>query len=197
MGLDYGVPDRSINEVLNVNASSTVTTATGTLPQNTSINQVDRFHVKSQFHGATFGVNGHASEGNWFFGGLFKLGIGNMDRQVTITGSQTITQPGQAAVTTPQGLLARNTNNGFFKNDTSVVVPELGLTIGYRLTRRLDFTVGYTMIRLPKVTRVTDSLDRTLGVDLAAIPTVNRPEFSFRESNLTLHGVNVGLQWMY
>lgn len=192
-----GYQTARLTESLDVSSSSVVVTAIGALPQNTTINQTDSFRVKSQFHGAAFGVSGQASEGNWFFGGLFKLGVGNMERQVTIAGTQTIAQPNQAPVTDSQGLLARNTNNGFFKNDTSVIVPELGLTVGYRLTRRLDFTVGYTLIQLPKVTRVIDSLDRELGADLDPVPTVSRPEFTFRESNLTLHGLNLGLQWMY
>lgn len=164
---------------------------------NPVLDQEDHFRVRSQFHGATVGLNSEAREGNWFLGGLIKLGIGNMERRTDITGFSRTTV-GIDTSTQNQGLLARNTNNGTFRQDTFVVVPELGLHIGYRLTHRLDFTLGYSFLRLPKVSRVTQSLDRELASNLSD-PLVGevRPTFTQQESNFSLHSFNVGLQWAY
>jgi len=153
---------------------------------------IDNFSVKNQFHGATFGFSGNVREGNWYFGGMFKLGLGNMQREVNIQGNQIPdTNP-------PTGFYASSrTNSGRYVFDTFVISPELNLTAGYRLTRKLDFTIGYNMLRLPKVTRVANALDPRLAVDVQLIPTQLNPAFIFSESNFTLHSLNLGLQWNY
>ncbi len=168
-----------------------------TIPAGTTNSVLDSFDVKNQFHGATFGFSGDVREGCWYFGGMFKLGLGNMERSVAIRGSQTTTVAGVPS-TTDSGLHASSrTNSGNYSFNTFVVSPELNLTAGYRLTPKLDFTVGYNLLRLPKVTRVTNALDPRLAVDDAAVPTQMNPAFVFRESNFTLHSLNLGLQWNY
>jgi hypothetical protein len=168
-----------------------------TIPAGTTNSVTDSFDVKNQFHGATFGFSGDVRDGCWYFGGMFKLGLGNMDRSVSIRGSQTTTVAG-VPNTTASGLHASSrTNSGNYSFDTFVVSPELNLTAGYKLTPKLDFTVGYNLLRLPKVTRVTDALDPRLAVDDAAVPTQMNPAFVFSESNFTLHSLNLGLQWNY
>jgi hypothetical protein len=161
------------------------------------LDQTDRFRARSQFHGGAIGLNGQVRDCNWYFDGLFKVGIGMMERNVDISGSSSVTV-GTDITRRDQGLLARRTNIGRFQNDTFVMVPEIGLTIGYRLTNQLDFTVGYNMLRLPKVTRAVDSLDRNLASNLSDPLTGDiSPSFVFRESNFTLHSLNLGLQWAY
>ncbi len=164
---------------------------------NPILDQEDHFQARSQFQGATFGFSGEAREGNWYLGSLFKLGFGNMERRVDISGFSRTTV-GSDISTQNQGLLARQTNIGTYRDDTFVIVPELGLHIGYRLTNKLDFTIGYSMLRLPKVSRVVDSLDPNLASNLSD-PLVGeiRPSFTLQESNFTLHSLNLGLQWAY
>jgi len=67
--------------------SLTIDSARNSGPQ---IELRDSFHVKNQFHGATFGFSGDVREGNWYFGGMFKLGLGNMQREVNIQGNQIV-----------------------------------------------------------------------------------------------------------
>jgi len=175
--------------------SLTIDSARNSGPQ---IELRDSFHVKNQFHGATFGFSGDVREGNWYFGGIFKLGLGNMQREVNIQGNQIVRIVGQDPVQTPTGFYASSrTNSGRYVFDTFVISPELNLTAGYRLTRKLDFTIGYNMLRLPKVTRVANALDPRLAVDVQQIPTQLNPGFVFSESNFTLHSLNLGLQWNY
>jgi len=164
---------------------------------NPTLDQEDHFRIRSQFHGATVGLGGEAREGNWFFGGLFKVGLGNMERRVDISGFSRTTV-GADVSTQNQGLLARQTNIGTYRTDTFVMVPELGLHVGYRLTGNLDFTVGYSLLRLPKVGRVTETLDRQLASNLSSPLTGDlQPSFTQTESHFTLHSLNLGLQWAY
>ena len=131
---------------------------------------------------------------------MVKLGLGNMENSVAIDGSSTITVPGTpgSTSTTANGLLARNTNEGNYVFNTFVVTPEANLTFGYRLTRRLEATVGYSYLGLPKVARVADQLDPQLASNLSDPPSGARtPSFSLRESNYALHSLDYGLQWRY
>jgi len=168
-----------------------------TIPAGATNSVMDSFSVKNQFHGAAFGVSGDVREGCWYFGGMFKLGFGNMERSVAIRGSQTTTVAGVPSTTTSGLHASSRTNSGNYSFDTFVVTPELNLTAGYRLTPRLDFTVGYNLLQLPKVTRVANALDPRLAVDDAAVPTQLNPAFAFSEFNFTLHSLNLGLQWNY
>jgi hypothetical protein len=161
------------------------------------LDQTDRFRARSQFHGGAIGLNGQVRDGCWYFDGLFKIGVGMMERNVDIAGSSSVTI-GTDTTRRDQGLLARRTNIGSTQNDTVVMVPEIGLNIGYRITKQLDFTVGYNVLRLPKVTRVVDALDRELASNLSDPLTGDiNPSFVFRESNFTLHSLNLGLQLAY
>ena len=131
---------------------------------------------------------------------MIKLGYGNMEQTVMIDGSSTTTVPGTppSTNTTTNGLLARSTNDGNYVFNTFVVSPETNVTLGYRLTRRLQATIGYAYLGLPKVARVADQLDPQLASNLSdPLSGPIRPSFSLKESNFSLHSLNYGLQWQY
>jgi Putative beta barrel porin-7 (BBP7) len=123
-----------------------------------------------------------------------------MERSVSINGSSTITVPGNPGSTssTNEGLLARNTNSGNYVQNAFVVSPETNLTLGYRFSPRLEATIGYSYLMLPKVARVGDQLDPQLAANLSNPPTgASTPSFTLNESNYALHSLNYGLQWRY
>jgi hypothetical protein len=121
---------------------------------------------------------------------MFKLGLGNMERNVTISGFQQVNN----AVPTTNGLLARSTNNGTYNSETFVVSPEANVTLGYRLTQNLEATVGYNYLGLPKVARAGEQIDTVANLD-STNPA--RPAFTLQESNYSLHSLNYGLQYRY
>ncbi len=180
---------------------STTTALTNTPAPAGTISQLsDHFATTNRFNGMALGLNGILRERCWSLSGLVKLGFGNMERSVAIDGSSTITVPGNpgSTSTTANGLLARNTNAGNYVMNTFIVSPETNVTLGYRLTRRLEATVGYSYLGLPKVARVADQLDPQLASNLSNPPTgASTPSFSLRESNYSLHSLDYGLQWRY
>jgi len=150
----------------------------------------DQFRTNNAFHGAALGVSRMITSPRWSLQGMFKLGLGNMERTVTISGFQRVNN----AVPTTNGLLARSTNNGLYQTDTFVVLPEANVTVGYRLTQHLEATLGYNYLGLPKVARAGEQIDTVSNLD-----NVNpaRPAFSLQESNYSLHSLNYGLQYRY
>lgn len=147
---------------------------------------VEYFSATNQFNGGQVGYLRSAHDGCWYFDGFAKIGFGQMNRQVYIDDSNT------------GGLLAnQQTNVGTFKNDTVVLVPEIGFSAAYLLTRNLHFTVGYSFLRLPKVTRVENALDPGLVVDTRNPPQALRPGFTFAEKNFDVHMLDLGLQLSY
>ena len=150
----------------------------------------DQFRTNNAFHGAALGVSRMVTSPRWSLQGMFKLGLGNMERTVTISGFQRVND----AVPTTNGLLARGTNNGLYQTNTFVVSPEANVTLGYRLTHNLEATVGYNYLGLPKVARAGEQIDTVSNLD-----NVNpaRPAFSLQESNYSLHSLNYGLQYRY
>lgn len=180
---------------------STTTALTNTPAPAGTISQLrDEFMTTNRFNGMALGLNGMLRERCWTLSGMVKLGLGNMERSVDIRGSSTITVPGNPSSTntTPNGLLARNTNDGNYVSSTFVVMPETNLTLGYRISRGLEATVGYSYLGLPKVARVADQLDPRLAANLNNPPSgASTPSFTLRESNFSLHSLDYGLQWRY
>jgi hypothetical protein len=150
----------------------------------------DQFRTVNQFQGATFGLSRMVYSPRWSLGSMFKLGLGDMQRDVTIAGFQKV---GSAAASN-NGLLARSPASGVYSSNTFVVSPEVNVTLGYRLTQNLEATLGYTYLGLPKVARAGEQIDTVADLD-SANPT--RPRFTLQESNFSLHSLNYGLQYRY
>lgn len=181
--------------------SSTTTALSNTAAPAGTVSQLtDHFATTNRFNGMALGLNGIMRERAWSLSGMFKLGMGNMERTISIDGASTITVPGNPPSTnsTANGLLARGTNEGNYVINTFVLTPEVNVTLGYRLTQRLEATLGYSYLGLPKVARVADQLDPQLAVNLSnPLTGPTRPSFTLAESDFSLHSLNYGLQWKY
>lgn len=166
----------------------------------TTIELEDHFQTTSRFNGMALGLSGAIQDRRWNLSGMVKLGLGNMETFVGIDGSQrtTVSGPPNTVAENNNGLLARATNIGSYTNDTFVISPEVNMSLGYRITRRLDATLGYTYLGLPKVARVADQLDPDLSSN-PSDPLVGpaRPSFELRESNFSLHSLSYGLQYRF
>src|SRR5262245_28386666 len=89
-----------LDDWLQIDSSSTINIGG---PITTQIS--DRFSTRNQFHGGIVGLRGRMANGQWSLNVLGQVAIGNMNEQVTIAGSTTI-----SGSTTPGGLLAQPSN---------------------------------------------------------------------------------------
>jgi len=156
----------------------------------------DNFQTRNQFNGVELGVQWMGRRGYWSLDMLMRMGLGNTLQQVTVDGSTQTTQTG-ASTTANGGLLAQRTNSGTFVRNQFGVVPELGATLGYQMTKRIRLTAGYSFIYWSNVVRPGDQIDTTVNPNL--LPPENptqtaflNPRFTFQDSDYWVQGLSLG-----
>ncbi len=144
------------------------------------------FEADNEFHGGEVGIATRYREGCWSFNGMFKLAGGSLQRTATLNS------------TSQDGLLVRASNRGTFRDSTFGWIPELNLSLGYRYTQNLDFTVGYHLIAMSDALQVSGILDPQMAVN-EDYPTVGpaRPAVGMKYGTFTAQSVTIGLQYVY
>ncbi|MBN2473528.1 MAG: BBP7 family outer membrane beta-barrel protein [Pirellulales bacterium] len=176
------------------------TVSTDPLTVGTTFDLFDQFDTENRFHGAELGVIWERKTRRWTWEVLMKLALGNTHSRVFIDGSTTTTAPDTDPVVTSGGLLALPTNMGVYDDNHFTVMPELGITVGYDLTRRLRATFGYTLFYWSRVARPGDQIDFDVndsqfsGGTLSGAP---RPEFSWVPTDFWAQGLNFGLEYRF
>jgi hypothetical protein len=157
----------------------------------------DNFETENRFNGGEIGLLFEVQRRRWSLELLTKIAIGTTQKVVTINGSTTSDENGDV-VTDPGGLLAQRTNMGTHEFDEFSAVPELGIALGYQLTRHTRLTVGYTLIYWSSVARAGDQIDLDVNPNLIPPEVVpfagpERPEFTLVESDFWAHGLTAGV----
>jgi hypothetical protein len=177
-----------IADTVEIQSSSTVTETGGTIPVGTVSNISDKFQARSEFNGGILGLMWTQECGCWDLQWLARMSIGNMHKTMRITGSSTITVPGQTPETTANGLFAANSNAGQYSDDEFTAVTEAGLTWNWRFAPCTQLSVGYTFIYWNDVVAAADGIDQRIGSG-----DEDRPRFEFRHSDFWVQGINLGL----
>ena len=182
-------------------------------PDGTQFIVNDLFETENEFVGGEIGFLWEIEQRRWSLELLSRLAIGSTRQRARIAGStEVITDPPTVPAPDPSvgGLLAQSSNIGSYERDEFSVMPEIGFTVGYRMTPRFKLTAGYTLLYWTNVLRPGDQIDREIngtlipdfddtGAPIAPGPLVGplRPEFQFRNTNLWAQGVNLGgeLRW--
>jgi hypothetical protein len=160
----------------------------------------DNFHTQNNFNGGELGLIVDRYKGRWMYEGSARVAVGNMQQIVTINGSTVVSYPGQPTAVNQGGILALPSNIGSYTNNSLRVLPQLSGRIGFRLTPRLTFLVGYTVIFFGQVARAGDQIDTTVNPNLIPPPIPggpNRPAFALRDSDLWLQGITIGGQYSF
>ncbi len=188
-----------IREDLVVDAADTTNPPAGLPPDGTTILVRDNFETENEFIGGEVGFLWEIERRRWSLEVLSKLAIGNNRQRVSIRGDTTNTEPGQTPVQDTGGLLAGTTNIGDYKRDEFSIMPEIGMTLGYRLTPRLRLTAGYTLLYWTNVLRPGDQIDRQVnstllpGVAAGNVqPIPASPMFTFQNTNIWAQGLSFG-----
>ncbi len=187
-----------LDESVRIDQFSEWTTSQGPIVVGTTKSLYDLFDVKNQFNGVELGVVHRKHVGRWSFESLVKLGLGCTSSRVQIDGMTTTTVPGGVPATFVGDLLAQETNIGRYAKDQFAVVPELGLTLGCDLTRRLRATFGYTFLYWSRVARPADQIDTNVSQLPPEAPAgSHQPAFAFIMSDYWAQGMNFGLEYRF
>jgi Putative beta barrel porin-7 (BBP7) len=158
----------------------------------------ESFDTSNEFHGLQLGVVYQANFNRAYLESLLRVAVGNTTQQVRIRGNSSITENG-VTENFPGGLLAQRTNIGNYERDELTMIPEVGLTLGFRITDSLHATVGYTVLYFPSVVRAGNQIDTDVNPNLLA-PEADpftgalRPRFHYMESDYWAHGISLGLE---
>ncbi|HTN76416.1 MAG TPA: BBP7 family outer membrane beta-barrel protein [Pirellulaceae bacterium] len=155
---------------------------------------IDNFQTRNEFHGGQIGFLANVDQGCWSLDMLAKVGLGNMQEEVTISG-QGITTVGSSQATIASGLFTQPTNIGTYSRNQFVAIPELGVNVAWHATQCLDLNVGYTAIYYSSVIRPNGALDTTVNTTQVNGGTLSgpaRPAFSFDETSMVVHGLSFG-----
>jgi hypothetical protein len=170
----------------------------------TTVDEFDRFATSSSFQGAELGLSTQIRRNR--FAGEFtaKLALGNAHSRVRIDGGTTVTVPRAGGTpdinSTSSGLLAQDSNSGVYEDDDLAVLPELGATLGFQVTPRLQATFAYTFLYWNSVFRPGDQIDRSLNLSQLEDTGLNgpaRPRYTGVKSDLWAAGLNFGLDYRY
>ena len=173
----------------------------GTVPVGSTLALTDRFSTINEFQGADFGIASDWRHGRFDWGVLLKIGLGNTNSRVSISGNTVATEPTLAPVTTQGGLLAQASNIGQFEQNQFTMLPELGVNLGFDLTRRLRLTGGYSLLYWGGVARSGDQIDLNLA-PAQFPPSQNAaagrfPQFRFAATDYWAQGLSLGLDYRF
>lgn len=182
-----------LDDWLQVNSSSTIVQS-GNPFEGFRVDVRDRFSTRNQFHGGEIGLRGRWARGQWSLNVLGQVALGNMNQQVTIAGTTTVTTPGGGSAVNPGGLLAAPSNIGTYQRDKFAYIPQLIANVHYHVNPCLSFHIGYNILWISDIALSGDQID--LGVN-GSFPNAGpaRPAFTFRDREYWLQGINFGLNW--
>lgn len=177
-----------------------VSTATGsTIVPGTTFDSFDQFVAENDFHGGDFGMVAEFWHDRLTIELLAKVALGNLHREVTISGSETRTVPGGGSATSAGGMLALPTNIGRRSANDFAALPEFGMNLKYEATDHVSLTFGYSLVMLNDVARTGEQIDRVVNSSQFSGGALNgaaRPMSLFsNETDFWAQGISIGLVW--
>jgi hypothetical protein len=187
---------------LRLRESFRFTTDTPTLPPVPDVYQTtDRFDTANEFLGAQVGARAHAERGAWFATGFVKVALGAMRQDVDIEGvlrTNDFNASGAPIDYPGGGYFAAATNIGERRRNVFAVVPEAGLSLGYRPAPGWSLVAGYTFLYASDVVRAPHQINRAVNYSPSnrppAMPTgPQEPSFKFTSSGFWAQGLTLGV----
>lgn len=197
----------NLSEALNINSVSLVQLADqfkgfGIPFDGNTISVSDSFDTRNHFYGGQLGSRVEMDYKRFTLELLGKVALGVTHEIAKIHGSTFIdTSP---AFVQNGGLFAVSSNSGRFTNNAFAVVPEVGMNLKFRLTERLQLFGGYSFLYWSRVARPADQIDTSVNPNFVptsttfgAVGGLQRPAFSFHNTDFFAHGANFGFEFRY
>jgi hypothetical protein len=178
----------------------------GLIEIGSEIDLYDRFDAGNDFHGGQIGVLAGFEQGCLALDIGAKLGLGNVQRRVTVDGWTMVETPAGDMSDGPGGLLALPSNMGRYEDDQFALLPELDLKLRILSTERLSASIGYNLMFLTQVYRTGEQIDRSIDTDqLPGFLPINdrvaarqlRPAPVQNSGTLRAQSLSLGLSWTY
>ena len=192
---------QQLTDTLGINEFSGATGNGGNFPVGTSFHVHDEFDTHNFFNGVELGLASQYHYDRWSLDTTFKMAVGDVHSVGNISGSTQVAAPGQSLTSFNSGVLALPSNefgSPHHKNFFSVV-PELSTSLGWQITRRLKFNIGYTFTYWTDVARAGDQIDTRLSPQQFAPPTApgTTPAFHMHATDYWAQGGNMGLEYRF
>lgn len=130
-----------------------------------------------------------------------KVALGGSQQTVNINGNAVTTDATTGAILAsgPATLLAQTTNIGQHRRDQFCFVPEIGVQMGYQLSRNVSVTAGYTWLYMTNVARPGDAIDRNTTVPTIGLPpgSATNPGVNWQTGNFWAQGIDLGIVVRY
>jgi hypothetical protein len=171
-------------------------TATGrTLPDTTTLFGLeDHYRVENAYYGGQVGLRGEASYGGFYVNLRGEVGLGGNMEHVRAYGLSLFQTPRERLVT-PTGLTVQASNSGTFDRTALNMVSEVGLNVGYRVTRQFRVFGGYTFLLWDSPPRSGDQIDLVVNRNPGTAPA--RPVIPFKEDLFWAQGLNLGVEFSW
>jgi len=164
----------------------------------------DRFSTENNFYGGQIGVLLAYNWCNFYLTAKGKVALGGMYERLKIDGSLATNDLDNFGdvQTFPGGYFALPTSIGKHKKTRFSVIPEVNVSLGYKLFDCAWLEVGYTFLYVSKVLRVGKQIDPNLNTSQSTTYTNNAtPKLKGQASPRALHkteglwaqGLNVGV----
>jgi hypothetical protein len=169
------------------------------LPTNLTFTTADVIRTHNNFYGGQIGLDLDMYVGRLFADIRAKAALGVMNENVNIFGVSALPTGGVA----PGGLLSSPLDQGSHSRNQIAFVPEINVKVGYQLLPSLRAYVGYDFLWLSNVVRPGDQTGiSSSGVTATVAGTtqqiaVSQPSFRFKTSDVTINGINFGLEFRY
>ncbi|QDU59518.1 hypothetical protein Pan216_03470 [Planctomycetes bacterium Pan216] len=164
----------------------------------------DQFQTDNNFYGGTLGVRSTHRWGRFHLDLLGKIALGDMIQTADINGLTHVVAADGTVTDFRGGLLALPTNIGGHRQHRFAVIPEVGLNLGYRLSRYLELSAGYSLLWINTVARPGDQIDPVINNSQFPILSGNgplvgpaRPSFTFHTTDFWAQGLTFRLAVTY
>jgi hypothetical protein len=164
----------------------------GTTASGVAIDFLDNFNARNDFYGGQVGARAEYCCCDWAFGLAGKIAIGDVEENVTVRGSATVTTPTSGTHTFNNfGNFVQPSNAGHHERDRFAYVPEVTATVGYNLSCCCQLYVGYDFLYLSKVARPGNQIDGSVSPGTASTGAAH-PAFPFNGTEFWAQGLIFG-----
>ena len=146
----------------------------------------------NHFYGGQIGAQADYCCRDWLLTVLAKVALGSNNERLNINGATLNIDPINGTVVAPGGIFTGPNNMGSHSHEQFAVVPELGVSVGRRLSDNLTVSVGYTFLYISDVIRPGNQIDRVVNFQ-----SNDRPAVLFKNTDFWMQGVSLGIRWNF